>query len=129
MSQRILLVVLFASLVAVASARAASTHEPPGNDKRVTLVGMGKALVDPNGKFDAKVVYATLTVTEGNGKETVYDVMGGAGLFLAKEGDGKKCEVSGVVYEKNGRKRIVGRSIDMKVIVVDDDSEKKKSKN
>lgn len=106
------------------SASAASTtHET----ERVMLTGMGKALGDATGKPDPTRANATLTVTGEGGKETVYDVCGWAGVIVAKQGDGKKVEVSGVVYEKDGKKRIVGKSIDVKIVVVDDSPGKKTS--
>ena len=104
-------------LVVSESARAASTTPEA---QRVTLTGTGKALGDANAKADPTHASATLTVTDSAGKETVYDVCGWAGVIVAKQGDGKKVEVSGVVYEKDGRMRIVGKSIDVKIVVVDD---------
>jgi len=99
-----------------------------GTHERVTLTGMGKALGDANGKLDPTQANATLTVTDDGGKETVYDVCGWAGVIVAKQGDGKKVEVTGVVYEKDGKKRIVGKSVDAKIIVVEEKPERKTPK-
>ncbi len=91
--------------------------------KRVTLTGMGKALGDASGKLNPSVPNATLTVVK-NGTKVVYYVSGWAGVIVAKQANGKKAEVSGVVTEKHGRKTITGKSIDVKIIVVEENAKK-----
>ena len=121
---------LFVALVAtlgLACTESASAAQTPSTE-RVTLTGMGKALGNTNEQMDPSKASATLTVTDDGGKETVYHVYGWAGVIVAKQGDGKKCEVTGVVNEKGGKKAITGKSIDVKIIVVDDESGKKSSK-
>ncbi|MCY3024305.1 MAG: FecR family protein [Planctomycetota bacterium] len=109
----------------VFGAEAGTQEANGGTHERVTLTGMGKALGDASGKLDPTQANATLTVTDDGGKETVYDVCGWAGVIVAKQGDGKKVEVTGVVYEKDGKKRIIGKSVDVKIIVVEEKPEKK----
>ncbi len=92
--------------------------------KRITITGMGKALGDASGKLDPSVANATLTVTK-NGAQVVYYVYGWAGVIVAKQADGKMAEVSGVVAKKHGKRTITGKSIDVKIIVVEDKSAKK----
>ena len=92
---------------------------------RVTLTGMAKTLVAD--AKDPTVANATLTVaTAGSdGKETqvVYGVRGWAGVILAKAGDGKKAEVTGVVSETDGKRTITGKSVDVKIIIVEEKPE------
>jgi hypothetical protein len=93
--------------------------------ERVTITGMAKALVaNVRGELDPSSANATLTVTAtgSDGKETqvVYDVRGWAGVILAKAGDGKKAEVTGVASEKDGRWTITGKSVDVKIIIVEE---------
>jgi len=89
---------------------------------RVTITGMAQALIAD--AKDPAVANATLTVTTtgGDGKETqaVYHVCGWAGVILAKAGDGKKAEVTGVVSERDGRRTITGKSVDVKIIIVEE---------
>ena len=56
----------------------------------------------------------------GTNIETVYYVNGWAGVILAKQADGKKAEVSGTVGYKDGKYTLTGKSVDVKVIVVDE---------
>jgi hypothetical protein len=86
-------------------------------DEKVTITGMGKALGDASGNLNPAVANAAVTVTE-NGNEVVYYVYGWAGVIVAKQGNGKKVEVTGAVGEKDGKKKITARSIDVKIIVV-----------
>jgi len=95
----------------------------PGD--RVTLIGIGKALASSvGGERDPAAANATLTVTatglDGRETEAVYDVRGWAGVILAKAGDGKKAEVSGVFSEKDGKRTITGKSVDVKIIIVEE---------
>lgn len=87
--------------------------------QRVTLAGIGKAIGDPKAKMDPAVANATLTVTADDGTVTVYDVYGWGGIIIAKNADGKKVEVTGVVGEKNGKKTITAASVGVKIIVVE----------
>jgi len=96
----------------------------PANE-RVTITGMARALVaDARRELDPSVANATLTatVTGSDGTETqaVYHVYGWAGVILAKAGDGKKAEVTGMVSEKDGKRTITGRSVDVKIIIVEE---------
>jgi len=101
--------------------------------ERVTITGIGKSLVEdataPNKHFDPSVPNATVTVeTPGEGgkkAQTVYYVAGWAGAIVAIKGDGKKVEVTGVVSEKDGKKTITGRSVDVKILVVEEKPAKK----
>ena len=111
---RSLLVALVAGLLVCAFAHVASAAEP----ERVTLTGISKALGDPNGKPDPSVANATLTVTK-DGNAVVYYVHGWAGVICAKQADGKKVDVTGVIGEKDGKKTITGKSIDVKIIIVE----------
>jgi ferric-dicitrate binding protein FerR (iron transport regulator) len=86
--------------------------------QRITIRGMGKALGDPSGNLNPSVANATVTVTK-NGVEDVYYVYGWAGVIVAKKGDGKMVEVTGYVGVKDGKKTITGRSVDVKIIVVE----------
>ena len=114
LSCRSLLVALVAGLLVVAFSHAASAADPV----RVTLTGMSKALGDPNGNLNPSAANATLTVTE-DGNEVVYYVHGWAGVICAKQADGKKVDVTGVIGEKDGKKIITGKSIDVKIIIVE----------
>ena len=117
MVNRVMWMVLVAGLVSLAPIQASFAGDTA---TRVTLTGMGKALVDANSKMDPSVASATLTVTPADGSAAVvYDVRGWAGVIVAKQGDGKKCDVTGVVSDYNGKKTIIGKSIDVKIIVVD----------
>jgi hypothetical protein len=113
------------AILGLAFAESASAAQTTSTEK-LTLTGMGKALGNTNEKMDPAKASATLTVTDDAGKETVYHVYGWVGVIVAKQGDGKKCEVTGVINEKGGKKAITGKSIDVKIIVVDDESGKKK---
>ena len=64
----------------------------------------------------------TVTTTDDAGRaiQVVYYVYGWAGVVLAKQADGKKAEVTGVVAEKDGQKTILGKSVDAKIIVVEE---------
>jgi len=86
--------------------------------ERVTITGMARALVAD--AMDPSVANATVTVTAADGSQVAYDVYGWAGVIVAKQGDGKKVEVTGVVGEKDGRKTITGRSVDVKIIIVEE---------
>ena len=99
----------------------AATHpsNPPHGTEKVTITGTARSLGAAGGKHDPSVANATLTVTTG-GKQVVYYVYGWAGVILAQQADGKKAEVSGVVAKKNGRKTITGKSMDVKIIVVEE---------
>jgi hypothetical protein len=87
---------------------------PMAETTKVTITGMAKALGDPSAKMDPTVANATVTTSDN----TVYYVYGWAGVIVAKN-DGKKVEVNGYVGEKDGKKTITGKSIDVKVIVVE----------
>ena len=114
MSRRLMVLALLVGLAGVAFAQMAMADDTP----KTTITGMGKALVaDPK---DASVANATVTVTAADGTQTVYDVYGWAGVIVAKQGDGKKVEVTGVVGEKDGKKTITGRSVDVKIIIVEE---------
>ena len=83
-----------------------------------TITGVTKALpaYNPN-KMNPGVANATVTVTV-NGTDTVYYVYGWAGIICAKN-DGKTVEVTGTVRTTSiGQLTITGKSIDVKVIVV-----------
>jgi hypothetical protein len=100
----------------------AAGPNPPASSRgaeKVTITGMAKALGGAGGKLNPNVPNATLTVTT-NGAKVVYYVSGWAGVILAKQADGKKADVSGVVTEKGGRKTITGKSMDVKIIVVEE---------
>ena len=84
---------------------------------------MAKALGGASGKLNPAAANATLTVTTGD-TQVVYYVYGWAGVILAKQADGKKAEVSGVVADKDGRKTITGKSVDVKIIVVEEEPAK-----
>jgi len=118
MSRRAMLLALVVGLVGLAFTQAVIAEETT----RTTITGMGKALVAD--AKDPSVANATVTVTtkDQDGKETqvVYDVYGWAGVIVAKQGDGKKVEVTGVVGEKDGKKTITGRSVDVKIIIVEE---------
>ncbi len=117
MFSRTMLVVLAAGLVGFVCTSAVLAADAT-DAKKVTITGMGKALGDASGKLNPSVPNATLTVTT-NGTKVVYYVSGWAGVIVAKQADGKKAEVSGVVTEKKGRKTITGKSVDVKIIVVE----------
>ena len=121
MFHRAKFVVLTAGLVVFACTIAATADESSTKVKKVTLSGVAKALGDPKAKMDPAVANATLTVSKG-GEKTVYQVYGWAGVILAMKADGKKAEVSGVIGAKNGKKTVTGRSVDVKVIVVEEQS-------
>ena len=91
---------------------------------RVTITGMAKARNSASAKLDPAAANATLTATTKNDAgqtiQETYDVYGWAGVILAKQADGKKAEVTGYVAGKNGRKTITGKSVDAKIIVVDE---------
>lgn len=114
MFNRTLLVVLVVGLVLASVVGAAA----PPKAKKVTITGMGKALGDASGKLDPAVANATVTVT-ANDTQVVYDVYGWGGVIIAKQADGKKVEVTGVIGEKNGKKTITAASVEVKIIVVE----------
>ena len=93
--------------------------KPPHGAEKVTITGTAKALGAAGGKLNPSVANATLTVATG-GKQVVYYVYGWAGIILAKQTDGKKAEVSGVVAEKDGKQTITGKSMDVKIIIVEE---------
>jgi len=103
-------------LVVFAGAGSTVAADPP-TTTRVTITGTGHALGDASGNMNPQVANATVTVTE-NGNPAVYYVYGWAGVIVAKQGDGKQVEVTGMVGEKDGKKTITGRSVDVKIIVV-----------
>jgi hypothetical protein len=86
---------------------------------RVTITGMSKALGDPKAKMDPAVANAIVTVAADN-TQVDYYVYGWAGVICATRADGKKVEVTGVVGEKDGKKTITGKSVDVKIIVVEE---------
>jgi hypothetical protein len=96
----------------------------PVTGGRITVTGMARATGNPAGNLDPMAANATLTVTKKNAdgidSETVYYVNGWAGVILAKQADGKKAEVSGTIGYKDGRYTLIGKSVDVKVIVVDE---------
>lgn len=87
---------------------------PMDDTAKVTISGTAKAIGDASTKMNPSVANATLTTSDN----TVYYVYGWAGIIVAKN-DGKKVEVTGVVGEKDGKKTITARSVDVKVIVVE----------
>ncbi|MCX6995991.1 MAG: sigma-70 family RNA polymerase sigma factor [Kiritimatiellaeota bacterium] len=91
---------------------------------RVTLTGLARAIRPAAGTLNPSVAQATLTVA-ADGGEAVYYVYGWAGVILAKQADGKRAEVTGEVFEKDGRLTITGKSVDVKVIVVEEQPERK----
>lgn len=93
----------------------AAAGPAPVATQRITIKGLGKALGDASGKMDPAAANATVTLDDG----TVYYVHGWAGVIVAKKGDGKTVEVSGYVGVKDGKKTITGKSVDVKVIVVE----------
>jgi len=113
MSRRAMLFALMVGLVGLAFTQAAVAADTP----KTTITGMGKAVVAD--AKDPSVANATVTVTT-DGTQVVYDVYGWAGVIVAKQGDGKKVEVTGVVSEKDGKKTITGRSVDVKIIIVEE---------
>lgn len=97
----------------------------PVPGERVTLTGMARALPpDARGERNPSAANATLAVTttgpDGKEAEVIYDVAGWAGVILAKAGDGRKAEVSGVVSERDGKRTITGKSVDVKIIIVEE---------
>ena len=96
----------------------ASSNATPLATQRVTIRGVGKALGDASGKMDPSIANATVTVTNNN-VEDVYYVYGWAGVIVAKKGDGKTVEVTGYLGTKDGKKTITGKSVDVKIIVVE----------
>ncbi|HEY3324150.1 MAG TPA: RNA polymerase sigma factor [Planctomycetota bacterium] len=113
-----------------ADATAASKPKklPGPSSGRATITGVVKALRDPKGKPDPAMANATLTATftdeDGQAVQVVYFVRGWAGAILAKDGDGKKAEVSGSVSEEDGKRTIVGKSVEAKIIVVEEKSDR-----
>ena len=87
----------------------------PMATQRITIKGTGKALGNASGTMDPAVANATVTLDDG----TVYYVYGWAGVIVAKKGDCKVVEVAGYVGVKDGKKTITGKSVDVKVIVVE----------
>lgn len=87
----------------------------PMDAARVTIKGTGKALHDASGQMNPSVANATVTTDDG----TEYYVYGWAGVIVAKKGDGKRVEVTGVVGTKDGKKTITGKSVDVKIVVVE----------
>ncbi|MCX6995992.1 MAG: hypothetical protein NTV49_02645 [Kiritimatiellaeota bacterium] len=110
------MVVVLVGLVGCALVQSAMAADPTAGT-RVTITGMGHALSHASGNMNPMSANATVTVTE-NGSAVVYYVCGWAGVIVAKQGDGKKVEVTGVIGEKYGKKTITGKSIDVKIIVV-----------
>ena len=82
---------------------------------RVTLTGMSKAIATTSTNRNQAQPNATLTVSGGD----VYQVYGWAGIICATKADGKKVEVDGVIGQRDGKKTITAKSIDVKIIVVD----------
>jgi len=119
MFSRALLVSLVVGVVGLTVTGAAVAATPAKADK-VTITGIAKRLVELNAKMDPLAANATLTVTtkDDAGKEiqVVYYVYGSAGVLLAKTGDGKKAEVAGVVFEKDGNQAITAKSADVKIL-------------
>lgn len=87
----------------------------PRAQQRITITGLGKALIPPSDKPDPALANATVTLDDG----TVYYVYGWGGIIVAKKGDGKKVEVTGFPGEKNGQKTITAASVHVKIIVVE----------
>jgi ferric-dicitrate binding protein FerR (iron transport regulator) len=101
-------------------ASSGSNQSPsPRGTGRVTITGMGKALGDARGNLNPAAANATLTVTT-NSAQAVYYVSGWAGVLVAKQADGKKVAITGVMGEKDGRKTISGKSSDVKIIVIEE---------
>ncbi|MGD0897066.1 MAG: hypothetical protein ABR915_04470 [Thermoguttaceae bacterium] len=123
MFNRAMLVALAVGLVGFAYASAALAGDPP-SAKKATITGMGKALGDAGGKLDPSAANATVTVTK-NGAKIVYDVYGWGGIIIAKQADGKKVDVTGVVGERDGKKTITAASVGVKIIVVEEKAAKK----
>ncbi|MGD0897065.1 MAG: FecR domain-containing protein [Thermoguttaceae bacterium] len=96
----------------------------PGGTGKVTITGMARALGEASGNLNPGVANATLTVT-ANDTKVVYYVSGWAGVILAKQADGKKAEVTGVLVEKDGRKTITAASVGVKIIVVEEEPPQK----
>jgi hypothetical protein len=122
MSNRAIIVVSIVALMCFAFTSAVTAGETSKSAK-TTITGMGKALGEASGKLDPTAANATVTVTTtAAGKDTqeVYYVYGWAGVIVAKQGDGKKVEVAGTVAEKDSKKTITGKSIDVKIVVVDE---------
>ncbi|MBI5722495.1 MAG: hypothetical protein HZA50_00945 [Planctomycetes bacterium] len=95
----------------------AFTSLATADDAKTTITGTAKSLnVDPENK-NPSIAHATVTVTE-NGKQVVYYVHGWAGVICAKN-DGKTVQVTGTVREYDGKKCITGKSVDVKVVVVE----------
>jgi hypothetical protein len=109
-----MLLALLVGLVGLAFTQAVIAGDAP----KTTITGMGKAVVAD--AKDPSVANATVTVTTADGTQAVYDLYGWAGVIVAKQGDGKKVEVTGVVGEKDGKKTITGRSVDVKIIIVEE---------
>ncbi|HUT33493.1 MAG TPA: FecR domain-containing protein [Planctomycetota bacterium] len=86
--------------------------------ERVTITGMAGALVAD--AKDPSVANATVTVTAADGTQVVYDVYGWAGVIVARQGDGKRVEVTGVVGGNDGKRTITGKSVDAKIIIVEE---------
>jgi len=124
MFNRAMLVALVVGLVGFAFASAVRADDTT-KAKRVTLTGMGKALGHASGKMDPAIANATLTV-KGQGTSVIYDVYGWGGIIIAKQADGKKVDVTGFLGEKNGKKTITAASVGVKIIVVEEKTEKKK---
>ncbi|HUT33491.1 MAG TPA: hypothetical protein VNE39_08440 [Planctomycetota bacterium] len=114
MFRRVMMLALLVGLVGLAFTQVAMADDTP----KSTITGMGKALVTD--AKDPSVANATVTVTAADGSQVAYDVYGWAGIIVAKQGDGKKVEVTGVVGEKDGKKTITGRSVDVKIIIVEE---------
>jgi hypothetical protein len=85
--------------------------------ERVTLTGIanaiGKGAID---KRDPSKANATLKVDQ----KDLYHVYGWAGIICATKADGKKVEITGEVGDDHGKKTITAKSIDVKIIVVED---------
>lgn len=87
----------------------------PKADQRITITGLGKALVPPGDKPDPAIANATVTTDDGS----VYYVYGWGGIIVAKKGDGKRVEVTGFPGTKDGKKTITAASVHVKIIVVE----------
>lgn len=102
-------------LIAVAS-RPIHADDAHASTSRVTISGMGKALVDPNAKMDPLAANASVTtISTATQPNMTYLVYGWAGVIIAKRADGKMVDVTGVVSDKNGAKSILGKSIDVAI--------------
>jgi len=102
--------------VITVTARPVHADEAHSTSARVTISGIGKALVDPNAKMDPTIASASVTtLSTATQPNITYLVYGWAGVIVAKRADGKLVDVTGVVSEHGGRRSILGKSIDVAI--------------